>query len=360
MMSTVTDNDNSSDNTTGAQPVIATAKINPPRYDAVMAGVEKYTPEDKERVLWLYGYFSGYLRQNKSQLCYELGYKDEDWEQLRFVFTGRIAASIHQEVMDSIDALRRRLSKQRPLVHTIVADMIIEGLNYCRDNSAMVYVTGQTGRGKTYTAEWWTAENNHGRTKYIRVPSECNRRSLIQMIARSFGIAAAGTNSEIINNLGKAVTPRNVIIIDEAGHLLNKSGKPGGAIEVLRDIHDLYKCGIALIFTDVYLGEIRRGRNADYFEQFLGRLEWPVIIPNVPRKDEVRQILQSYFGEVDDETLEFALAATRDRDGKLRTLFKDLFRAEEIARENKRPLSPRDLKLAITWRKKAGVWPEDK
>ena len=180
------------------------------------------------------------------------------------------------------------------------------------------------------------------------------------MIARAFGISAAGNNSEIMTNLGKAITPRNVIIVDEAGHLLNRSGRPGGAIEILRDLHDLYNCGIALIFTDVYLAEIKRGRNAQYFEQFLGRLEFPLEIPEIPRRDEVRQVLQSFFGEVDEETVSYALTATRDRDGKLRTLFKDLFRAEDIARQQGHSITARDLKLAITWRKKAGAWPEDK
>ena len=342
------------------EPAAVNQRNVPLQFDAVMAGVEKYPEEEKEKVLWLYGYFCGCLAQNKSTLCRELGYKPADWEQLRGLFTGRIAASIRDEVFAAIDALKRRLSKQRPLVHTIVADKIIEGLDYARDNSAMVYITGPTGRGKTYTAEWWTQENNHGRTKYLRCPSECGSRALILMIARAFGIASTGSNAEIIANLGKAITPRNVLIIDEAGHLLNKSGKPGGAIEVLRDLHDMYNCAIALIFTDVYLAEIKRGRAADYFEQFLGRLEFPVEIPKQPRRDEVRQVLNSFFGEVSEDVVSYALASCAERDGKLRTLFKDLFRAEDIARESNRKISPRDLKLAITWRKKAGVWPEDK
>lgn len=336
-------------------------RLSHPRFDAVMAGVENYSQEDKERVLWLFGYYNGCLRQNRDLLCRELGYnQDDDWERLRLLFSGRIPVNMHADVMTAIDDLRRRLSKQRPLVHTIVADMIIDCLNYCRDNSAMVYISGSTGRGKTYTACWWQQENNHGRTKYIRIPCDCNRRALLLLLARTFGLSCAGANAELMTNLSKAITPRNVIIVDEAGHLLPKSGRAGGAIEVLRDIHDLYGCGVALIFTDVYLAEIKRGRHAGYFEQFLGRLEFPLEIPEIPRRDEVRQVLASFFPEVDEETVSYALAATRDRDGKLRTLFKDLFRAEEIAKQQGRAIQPRDLKLAVTWRKKAGIWPEDK
>ena len=120
-------------------------------------------------------------------------------------------------------------------------------------------------------------------------------------------------------------------------------------------------CGVALIFTDVYLAEIKRGRNADYFEQFLGRFEFPVEIPDEPRRDEVRQVLAAFYGEqVPEELITYALAAARQRDGKLRTLFKDLFRAEELAKNEKRKITAGDLKLFVKWRQSAGAWPEDK
>lgn len=331
----------------------------PLQYDAVTAGVEKYPDAEKEQVLWLYGYLNGCLNQNKTLLCRELGYKPEDWEQLRMLFTGRIAASIRDDVFEAIAALRRRLAKQRPLVHTIVADRIIEALDYCRDNSVMIYITGPTGRGKTYTSEWWAGENNHGRAKYLRVPSDCGRRAIVVMLARACGVAATGSVAEIEANIRRALTPRNVIIVDEAGHLLSKSGRPGGAIEFFRDLHDMAGCGVALIFTDVYLAEIKKGRSADYFEQFLGRFEFPVEIQKLPRRDEVRQILKSFFSEVDEEFVSYALTQASARDGKLRTLFKDLFRAEKIASEGGRKITPKDLKLAIAWRKSAGAWPED-
>ena len=162
-------------------------------------------------------------------------------------------------------------------------------------------------------------------------------------------------------NLRRAIGPRNIIIADEAGHLLSRSGRPGGAIELLRDLHDMTGCGVALIFTDVYLAEIKRGRNADYFEQFLGRLEFPVEIPQKPRRDEVRQVLTAFFADgVSEELVSYALGVATARDGKLRTLFKDLFRAEELAKNDGRKITADDFKLFVKWRKSAGAWPEDR
>ena len=327
-------------------------------FDAYKAGLENYSKAEAEQVEWLWGYFNGPLGKDKAALCKEFGM---EWEQLRPLFSGRIAASIRAETFEAITALRRRLAKSKPLVRTIVTERIIQALDYCRDYSAMVYVTGPTGRGKTYTAEWWAGENNHGRTKYIRVPSDCTRRALVQELCKVAGCATCGSCAEMEGNLRRAIGPRNIIIADEAGHLLSRSGRPGGAIELLRDLHDMTGCGVALIFTDVYLAEIKRGRNADYFEQFLGRLEFPVEIPQKPRRDEVRQVLTTFFADgVSEELVSYALGVATARDGKLRTLFKDLFRAEELAKNDGRKITADDFKLFVKWRKSAGAWPEDR
>ena len=60
------------------------------------------------------------------------------------------------------------------------------------------------------------------------------------------------------------------------------------------------------------------------------------------------------------EQLQRALDAARARDGKLRTLFKDLTRASEFAKNKGHSMTRADLQLAIKWRKSTGAWPEDK
>ena len=79
----------------------------------------------------------------------------------------------------------------------------------------------------------------------------------------------------------------------------------------MRDLHDMTGCAIALIFTDVYLAEMRRGRLADYYEQFFGRVEYLVDIPDIPRRDEVRQVLDAYFDDPDEDLVSYALKTAR-------------------------------------------------
>ena len=158
------------------------------------------------------------------------------------------------------------------------------------------------------------------------------------------------------DNLKRALGPRDVIIVDEAGHLLKSKS---GAIELMRDLHDSAQCGVALIFTDVYIKQLRNGHTADYFEQFLGRLEFQVEIPKLPRRDEVKAVVASYVSKPADDLVTYALGIARNRDGKLRTLFTDLNRADDLAKSESRVMSLADLKLAVQWRQSAGAWPED-
>ncbi len=327
------------------------------RYDAFQVSLNNCTEAERDKLEWLWGYLHGALGKSKSRLTAALGVA---WEPIADAFTGRLQGNARADLFDAIDALKRRAARNKPLVRTVITDRIIEALDYARDYSAMIYVSGPTGRGKTYTAEWWANENNHGRSKYLRIPSECSRRALVRLMCQVCGVACRGNTTEMEENLHRALSPRNILIIDEAGHLLSKSGRPGGAIEFLRDLHDTTKCGVGLIFTDVYLKEIKSGYAADYFEQFLGRLEFPVEIPKLPRRDEVRSVLQAYFDDPAEDLVNYALAATRERDGKLRTLFKDLARAEEYAAAEGRKPTKADLQLMVQWRKSGGAWPDDR
>lgn len=328
-------------------------------YRAFQDGLNNYTPAEADLVTWLWGYYNSQIERNWQRLCLELG--NSDWEnQVRPLFSGRVPASVRAELFDAIAALKKRIARKKPIVPTVVTERIIQALDYARDFSRMVYIAGPTGRGKTYTAQWWQSQNNHGRTVYLRVPSDCTRRALVNLLCEKRGVAHSCSCADCEENLRRTLSPRNVLIIDEAGHLLSKSGRPGGAIELLRDLHDMTGCGVALIITDVYLAEIKRGRNAAYFEQFLGRLEFPVEIPKIPRRDEVRQALCAYFDDPDEDLVAYALGLASSGDGQLRTLYNDLVRAEEYANSKNRRMTSDDLKAAAKWRKSSGAWPEDK
>ena len=274
--------------------------------------------EDRDRASWLWGYYVNVLNKDGNALARETGL---DRTTLVQILTGArmlVVKSGRADAFAAVDALRKRARKQMPLVRTIVTQRILDCLDRCRDEQNMTYISGPTGRGKTYAAQYWASQNNHGRTHYVRCPSNCSRRALILALAESFGISRSGCIGDKEAVLARNITSRNVLIIDEAGHLLSKTGSRS-PIEFLRDLHDMTHCGVCMIFTDVYLPDFRTGRFSAYFEQFVGRLEYPVEIPAEPRKDEVREVVRSFCPDAGADFVSYALTLARGRDGKLRT-----------------------------------------
>ena len=321
------------------------------------AGIRRYSESEQELLEWLWGYTFDVLGNSKTELCRQLGY---DYHFIYDVWTGAYDGEL-DTFCAAIQSLKMRAAQTMPLVETIVVKRLLEAFDYARDYSAMVSIQGPTGRGKTYTARYWARNNNHGRTRYIRVPSGCTRRQIVCMLCTSCGIGVNGKKTtELEQRLFKAFTSRNVIIVDEAGHLVPKANCNGtSAIELLRDLHDICGCAVVMIFTDVYLREMKTGRLADYFEQFRGRIKYELVIPVKIFRSEVEDILRNFVAEPPQRLIEYAYKTACERDGKLRTLFEDLQRAKAWAEKNGRTLQLADLRLAVDWRKSGGIWPEE-
>ena len=320
-------------------------------------GIKRYTLEEQELLEWLWGYTFDVLGNSKTELLRAIGY---DYKFVYNVFVGNYDGSL-DGFTTAIQALKIRAASKMPLVKTIVAERIIETLDAARDSQSMATICGPTGRGKTYTAKYWARMNNHGRTRYIRVPSGCTRRALAVALASACGIGHNGVKTSALEQkLFKGFTERNVIIVDEAGHLLPRSSFATTAtIELLRDIHDICGCAVVMIFTDVYLQDMRQGKMADYFEQFFGRIKWELKIPNKVFRGEVEDVVKSFNPNPTDKLVEYAYSLAMKREGKLRMLFEDLKRASAWSKEKGRELILDDLKLAVSYRQSGGIWPEE-
>ncbi|MPM79614.1 hypothetical protein SDC9_126653 [bioreactor metagenome] len=118
-------------------------------------------------------------------------------------------------------------------------------------------------------------------------------------------------------------------------------------------------CAVVMIFTDVYLNQMKSGALADYFEQFFGRIKFQLTIPDKIFRSEIEGVVASFLPDPPARMVEYAYSLALQRDGKLRTLFEDLVRADEWATKQNRKMQYDDLKLAVEWRKSGGLWPEE-
>lgn len=323
------------------------------------AGMRLYrNPAERDLAEWLWGYYVNVLGKSAAELKKETGLESAAINALFASGLDGYDDAAKETVWKAVATLRSRAARHLPLILTTVTQRILDCLDHCRDFNTMTYICGPTGRGKTYTAEYWAQLNNHGRTRLVRCPSSCARGTLVKLIADSFGVSRTGSIADREQALFRAVSSRNVLIIDEAGHLLQQTGSRS-PIEFLRDLHDITGCGVAMIFTDVYIPELTMGRNRDYFEQFVGRIEYPVEIPKNVRRDEVRRIVRTFVPDADEEFVTFALAQARGLKGRLRTLFRDLTTARGFAESKGEPMSFRHFKKAVKLRTDNGAFPGD-
>ena len=81
-------------------------------HDAFMAHVAQCPPEDQERMNWLWGYLHNVLNRSKSRLIAELG---QEWEDIRRYLAGGLPDYKHADMIEAIDSLIRRASRQKPI-----------------------------------------------------------------------------------------------------------------------------------------------------------------------------------------------------------------------------------------------------
>ena len=339
--------------TTGNHNTLATT------FAEFQAGMKLYRdPGERDLAEWLWGYYVNVLGKSAAALKNETGLESTEINSLFAHGLEGFDEAAKERIWKAVATLRGRAARHIPLILTTVTQRILDCLDHCRDYQTMTYICGPTGRGKTYTAEVWAQQNNHGRTRLVRCPSSCARGTLVKLIADSFGVSRTGSIADREQTLFHAVSARNVLIIDEAGHLLQQTGSRS-PIEFLRDLHDITGCGVAMIFTDVYVKEFTMGHNRDYFEQFVGRIEYPVEIPQNVRRDEVRRIVRTFVPDADEEFVTFALAQARGLKGRLRTLFRDLTTARGFAADRGEVMGFRHFKKAVKLRTDNGAFPGD-
>lgn len=143
---------------------------------------------------------------------------------------------------------------------------------------------GPSGYGKT-TAAIYTA--NKCRGYYIECLSTCTRSSTLQAILREMGIAPQQTLAQMTMQVATQLTlSGRPLIIDEVDHLANK-----GAIELIRDIHEVSKAAIVLI------GEERLPNKLLRWERFHNRmLDWVAAEPS--SIEDCKQLARLYSPDV--------------------------------------------------------------
>jgi len=315
----------------------------------------KYTVRQCDLLRWLHGYAHQALEGRKSRLERKVGY---DWSVIFKVLTGTYPADIGQ-FCDAIVRLQRQVDEgETDFVETLVTREMFRLLDYCRDHNKLGIIVGDARRGKTAALEEWVAQNNHGRGAMIRGESGCSKKTLVMKVAAAANIGTRKKDMQQLHErVFRAYGRRNILIVDEAGELMQKSWwKSVELFDFLRDLYDIRHCGLILCITQAYIDKMRNGTMAEFFEQLLGRAKI-LYLPEKVLKQEVQEIL-THFGAGNDEKLFDLAYRDANGEGRLETLFEDLRDAGKVADAAKEKLAAKHLQAVVN-RRQIGVFPKE-
>jgi Cdc6-like AAA superfamily ATPase len=187
----------------------------------------------------------------------------------------------------------------------------------------MMLVFGEPGTGKTRTVLWWKIQNGaeERQIPYVRANRLSSARSILDEIASELGEIPSHKTADVMAQIKKRLieSPRP-IIIDEVDYLCRD-----GAVEILRDIHDMTKAPVIMI------GMANADKKLLRFPHFYDRISSIVQFQLLDKADVAEMARQVCEAPLDES----AISLIHDRSGgKLRRIGMLFYQAERIARAN--------------------------
>lgn len=206
--------------------------------------------------------------ENAVYKVYAGKYRNPDGTQLD------IPDKMAQAAANFVDLERERMTGggKGAFVMTPTARKIWTACDLARESQTPVMLFGRSHTGKTEALRHYAAENNHGRTVYVRMKAACGLGGMVRRIGSRCGVSDKANTAALIDRIKNALTPDMVLILDEM-HLLQYTYRVQSffaCIEVIREIYDEVKCGMVICGTELLLEKINQGARGE-MEQILRR-----------------------------------------------------------------------------------------
>lgn len=242
-------------------------------------------------------------------------------------------------------ATERASIQVQEFVENSLTALVFGALNYAMANCSITAIIGESRMGKTVSALAWRDRNNHGRSVYVVAPAYGGTRALLRNIASVVGVNKNMAAVQLHEAILRAFNRHRILIVDEAHRLLpgDRRTNPVG-LEVLRDLHDQSGCALALLATQRFDSELRRGEYM--YEQLLGRIGMASRLPRKVREKDIAPIIEQYIARPSAEVMGVALDIA-NKAGRLGILVETLKVASKIAGGGKARVSNEHFLKAV-------------
>jgi DNA transposition AAA+ family ATPase len=234
--------------------------------------------------------------------------------------------------------------KKHLFVKNPISQLVFNGLSYALNNQSVCLIVGESGQGKSVAAQAWKQENNHGKTVMVIAPAYGGTKALLHEIGRAVGANVNLNCYKLHEAILDAFDESRILVVDEAHRLLPSADSTKAvSLEILRDIHDRKGSGLALIATDRFRTELKKGRYM--FEQLIGRVGRPIRLPAKITAEDVDPIVRQ-FAPRPTEALLTLCADLAEKPGRLRIMVETLRVAAKIAAKKNVKLDDTHVLLA--------------
>ncbi len=271
--------------------------------DKVMAAVRgleasgQLTARQADDVLWLYNY----VQANSMSLETAGRTVGVSATTVYRLFTASYAAS-YDAILEKVAKFRklaeeRAKRKQIGFVETSAWRKIEAVCRQALNNQMPAFIYGPSQMGKTTCLLEFARRNNHGTTKYIRMPASPSFSFFVKTVAMSCSIGVGRSSADQLRErVCHALDSRNLLIVDEFHQALVTvtDRRAAQIVEFIREIYDRTGCGIVLSATKVGEVELERGHNAGVYDQIRRRGMAKLVLPDTPPASDIRKIAAAF------------------------------------------------------------------
>lgn len=181
-------------------------------------------------------------------------------------------------------------------IDTSIAKRIFQVCNAAMVSQTIAFIFGDSQIGKTRALVEYQRRNNHGQTKYVRMPASAGVQLVAKEIARACYVSPRTSFENMRDSILRAVDAQTLMIIDE-GHQAFLSYQRSSQVKVfefLREIYDRTNCGMVICGTNVLRDEMQTGRLALMLKQLDRRGIIRVSLPAAPPQKDIDAVARSF------------------------------------------------------------------
>lgn len=255
-----------------------------PKLEALVAS-NSATQEQSDLIWW----FFAYCKENGFSLARAAAELGVDTSTVYRMFDCSYNAKL-DNLCSKIGRYKRTIDvrgniNDMPFVETSIGKKVQQVCHAAWASQSIAMIHGESQTGKTFALEHFARTNNHGTTKYVRLPAKAGIQLVAKEFAKACYVSTQSSFEGIRERILKAVDSSNLVIVDEVHEAFISYQKNSAVaiLEFMREIHDRTKCGMVLCMTNIGRDEIERGKLSPVLKQLSRRgvikLQLPDLAP---------------------------------------------------------------------------------